>query len=179
LKVDIRKPPRWLGCQLPSVKFHFASDMKSKPFTCVLALLIAAAPALADEDLDERAVIEARQSALRDIGSAFKSINDELKKSAPALAKIRERALKIEQLAQHQARWFPEGTGQDAGVINAAKDEIWERPDEFAAAQQAMAAEIGKLVQVANGTDVGAIKKQAQALGRTCKGCHDKFREED
>jgi cytochrome c556 len=153
--------------------------MKSKPLSCVLALLLAAAPAAADEDIDERAVIEARQSALRDIGAAFKGINDELKKSSPALVKIREHALKIEQLAQHQGRWFPEGTGQDADVLNAAKDEIWERPDEFAAAQQAMTVEIGKLVQVSNGTDVGAVKKQAQALGRTCKSCHDKFREDD
>jgi cytochrome c556 len=146
---------------------------------CLLALSLCVGNTFADEDIDERAVIEARQSALRDIGSAFKGINDELKKSSPALAKIRDHALTIEQLSQRQASWFPEGTGQDADVINAAKDEIWERPDEFAAAQQAMTAEIKKLVQVSGGTDVGAIKKQAQALGRTCKSCHDKFREED
>lgn len=141
---------------------------------------LAASPLCAeDEEIDPRAVIEARQSSLRDIGEAFKGINDELKKSNPALAKIREQARLIDQLSKHQAKWFPEGTGQDADVINAAKDEIWEQPTEFKAGQVAMSAEAAKLAKIAAGNDVAAIKKQAQALGKTCKGCHDSFREED
>ena len=132
-----------------------------------------------DEEIDPRAVIEARQSSLRDIGEAFKGINDELKRSNPALAKIREQAQLIDQLSKHQAKWFPEGTGQDADVINAAKDEIWEQPAEFKAGQAAMSAEAAKLAKIAAGNDVVAIKKQAQTLGKTCKSCHDAFREED
>ena len=40
-------------------------------------------------------------------------------------------------------------------------------------------AQAAKLVKVANGGDVAAIKAQSQALGKTCKSCHDKFREEE
>lgn len=148
----------------------------------VVALLaVAATPVTAQEEdeIDARAVIESRQSALRDIGEAFKGINDELKKSNPALATIREHARAIDALSKHQTKWFPAGTGQDADVINAAKDEIWERQAEFKAGQTAMSAEAAKLAKVAAGNDIAAIKKQAQSLGRTCKSCHDDFREED
>ena len=154
--------------------------MNSLRFTFALSALVVFSPAPAqEEDIDVRAVIEARQSALRDIGEAFKGINDELKRSSPALAKIREHARLIDSMSKHQGKWFPEGTGQDADVINAAKDEIWERPTDFKAGQVAMSAEAAKLAKVAAGDDVGAIKKQTQALGKTCKGCHDQFREED
>lgn len=147
---------------------------------CFALLALASVPASAeDEDIDPRVVIESRQSALRDIGEAFKVINDALKKSNPALAKIREQAQLIESLSKHQAKWFPEGTGQDADVINAAKDEIWEQPEKFKAGQVAMSAEAAKLVKISAGDDLAAIKKQAQALGKTCKACHDTFREED
>jgi cytochrome c556 len=147
---------------------------------CFALLALATVPASAeDEDIDPRVVIESRQSALRDIGEAFKGINDALKKSNPALAKIREQAQLIESLSKHQAKWFPEGTGQDADVINAAKDEIWEQPEKFKAGQAAMSAAATKLVKIAAGDDLAAIKKQAQALGKTCKACHDTFREED
>ena len=158
------------------------SGLNMNSFRIAVALLaIGATPVIAqeEEDIDAKAVIESRQSALRDIGEAFKGIMDELKKSTPALASLREHAQVIDTLSKHQHKWFPEGTGQDADVINAAKNEIWERPAEFKAGQTAMSAEAAKLATVTAGTDLAAIKKQAQALGRTCKSCHDDFREED
>lgn len=152
--------------------------MKFPAMSCALLCAIAL-PAVADEDIDPRAVIEARQSALRDIGAAFKGINDELRKSKPALATIRERAQQIDQRWQRHEAWFPEGTGQDADIINAAKDDIWDEPTKFDAARQAMSAELAQLLTVVRGEDLGAIRKQTQTLARTCKGCHDRFREED
>lgn len=153
--------------------------MNSTRIALTIVALVATSVAAQEEDIDARVVIEGRQSSLRDIGEAFKGINDELKKSSPALPKIREHARLIDELSKHQNKWFPAGTGQDADVINAAKDEIWEDPAEFEAGQVAMSAEAAKLAKVAAGNDVGAIKKQARALGSTCKACHDRFREED
>jgi cytochrome c556 len=134
---------------------------------------------IADEDIDPQPVIEGRQSALRDIGAAFKGINDELKKSTPSLPVIRQYAQQIDQLSKHQGSWFPPGTGPDSDVITAAKAEIWQQPAQFKAAQAAFGEQATKLVKIAAGSEVAAIKSQWQALGRTCKGCHETFREED
>lgn len=133
----------------------------------------------ADEELDPQPIIEGRQSALRDIGAAFKGITDELKKAAPSLPSIRQHARQIDDLARYQYRWFPAGTGPESDVETAARPQIWKQPAEFKAAQAAFGEHVAKLAKVAEGSDLTAIKAQWQVLGKTCKGCHDKFREED
>lgn len=154
--------------------------MKSKVVMVTLALLTGAAHySLADEDFDPEPIIESRQAALRDIGGAFKGISDELKKPQPALATIRQYARQITELWQPHASWFPPGTGPDTEIEMTAKQEIWEAPAKFSAAQRAMTEQTAKLVQVSAGTDVSAIRAQWQAVGKTCKGCHDQYREDD
>lgn len=132
-----------------------------------------------EDDFDPQPVIEGRQSGLRDIGAAFKEISDELKKSSPSLPLIRQYARQIDDLSQQQKFWFPPGTGPESDIETAAKPEIWQQPAVFKAGQAEMTKQAAKLAQIAAGTDVGAIRAQWQALGKTCKGCHDKFREEE
>lgn len=134
---------------------------------------------VADEELDPQPIIEGRQSALRDIGAAFKAINDELKKSAPSLPLIRQNARQIDDLTKQQKFWFPTGTGPESDIETAAKPEIWKQPAEFKSLQADFGEHAAKLATVAAGSDVVAIKTQWQALGKTCKSCHDKYREED
>jgi cytochrome c556 len=144
-----------------------------------LGLITCVGIAIGQEDFDPRPVIEGRQSALRDIGAAFKAISDELKKPQPSLPVMRQYARQIEDLSQQQKFWFPPGTGPETELETAAKPLIWQRPAEFKAGQAALAEQAAKLAKVASGTDVKAIRAQWQTLGQTCKGCHDKFREED
>jgi cytochrome c556 len=132
-----------------------------------------------DEDFDPQPVIEGRQAALRDIGAAFKGINDELKKSQPVMPLIRQYASQIDDLVKGQRFWFPSGTGPETEIEMKAKPAIWQQPADFKAGQAALAEHAAKLAKVAAGADVAAIKAQTQALGRTCKSCHDKYREED
>lgn len=154
--------------------------MKSKIVSAsLLVVLSSAGIVLAQEDFDPEPVIEGRQAALRDIGSAFKNINDEFKKSAPSLGVIRQYANQIDDLAKQQRFWFPPGTGPETEIEMKAKAEIWKQPAQFKAGQVAMGENAAKLAKAAAGQDVAAIKAQVQALGRTCKSCHDKFREED
>jgi cytochrome c556 len=154
--------------------------MKLKSIVAVLLITAAANVCHAQEDdFDPEPVIEGRQSALRDIGGAFKGINDELKKSSPVLAVIRQYSQQIEDLSKQQKFWFPPGTGPETEIEMQAKPEIWKKPAEFKKGQDAMSEQAAKLTKVAAGSDVGAIKSQWQALGKTCKGCHDQFREED
>ncbi len=145
----------------------------------LIALAACTGIAFAQEDFDPQPIIEGRQSALRDIGAAFKGITDELRKSQPSLPLIRQYARQIEDLSQQQKFWFPPGTGPEADIETAAKPVIWERPAEFKAGQAAMGEQATKLAKIAGGDDLKAIRAQWQALGRTCKGCHDKFRAEE
>lgn len=145
----------------------------------MMAVSAIAGSVAADEEFDPEPVIEGRQSALRDIGAAFKGITDELKRPTPSLPIIRQYAHQIDDLSKHQQRWFPAGTGPESEIETAARPEIWKQPAEFKAAQKTFGEQALKLAQVADGNDLGAIKAQWQALGKTCKGCHEKFREKD
>jgi len=154
--------------------------MRSKIVLGFSVICVLGGVALAQEEhFDPEEVIGNRQAALREIGAAFKGITDELRKSQPMMALIRQYAKQIDDLAKQQHLWFPPGTGPESEIETAAKPEIWQKPAEFKAGQTAMAEQAAKLAQVAAGTDVKAIRAEWQALGRTCKSCHDKFREEE
>ena len=131
------------------------------------------------DEMDPQVVIEGRQANLRDLGAAFKAITDELKKSAPSLAIIRQYAGQVDALAQQQRFWFPRGSGPESEIETDAKPEIWSRTKEFADAQLALVTEAARLRDVAGGNDLEAIKSQQRAVAKTCKGCHEAFREEE
>jgi cytochrome c556 len=146
-----------------------------------LALCAAAsiAPVAADEAIEAASVaIQGRQANLRDLGAAYKGVTDELKKTQPSLALIRQYAAQIHDLAQQQGFWYPPGSGPESEIETEAKAEIWTRPKEFSKAAELMTRQAAKLQQVAAGSDAAAIKAQHQALGKACKQCHDVFREE-
>lgn len=138
-----------------------------------LAVTLAGGAALGQGAAD---VIKARQQGYKAQGAAFKTINDELKKGSPNVAVIQKSAKVLTDTATMQYRWFPKGSGPEAGVKTAAKPEIWSDPAGFTAAQKAFQAEANKLGQAAAKGDLGAIRPQVGATGRTCAGCHNKFR---
>src|SRR5262245_13241813 len=70
--------------------------------------------------------IEARQKSLKDMGAAFKTVNDQLKSSAPALDQIRPAVQTIKTHAAEIGTWFPKGTGPESGIETEALPKIWE-----------------------------------------------------
>jgi len=150
-----------------------------------VALVIGAAgagAALAHEDLGPvpntpaAHAAAARHQNFKQLGGAFKAINDELKKDAPDKAVVVANAAKMHTLASQLPSWFPKGSGAESQVKTAAKPEIWSDPAGFAAAAQRLQAETGKLQQFAAAGDLAAVKAQVPATGGACKNCHDKFR---
>ena len=80
-------------------------------------------------------------------------------------------------LAEIVPHVFPEGSGVSKSEALPA---IWENPDEFkeAVTQFVDAAnEMAKVAEAGKGNS-GAIGPAMNALGKSCKGCHDNFREE-
>lgn len=138
-----------------------------------LAVTLAGGAALGQAAAD---VIKARQQGYKAQGAAFKTINDEMKKGSPDIGAIRNAAKVIADTSKTQYRWFPRGSGPQAGVKTAAKPEIWTDAAGFTAAQKAFEAEAAKLNQAAAKGDLGAIRPQVGAVGKTCAGCHNKFR---
>lgn len=70
---------------------------------------------------------------------------------------------------------FPEGSAVED---SEALPEIWAKPDEFAAAVAKAADAMTALGEIAEGGDMQAIGKAFGSVGKTCKGCHESFREE-
>ena len=123
--------------------------------------------------------VKARQQNFKQLGAAFKTVLDELKKPSPDKAVLVANATKMNTLASQEASWFPAGSGAESGVKTGAKPEIWSDAAGFAAAVQRLQGETAKLQQAAAGGDLAAVRAQAQATGGACKNCHDKYRVPD
>jgi cytochrome c556 len=150
---------------------------KALRLACVAGVLLGASASLtfaAGESVE--AIIKARQTHLKDMGAAFKTVRDQTRTSEPDMAQVKSAAAVIAKSAAEIDTWFPKGSGPDSKFETDAKAEIWADPSAFATAAKALQAEAPKLQQLANANDVAGVKAQAGKLGATCKGCHDKFR---
>lgn len=143
---------------------------------CAAALALAGGAALAA--VNAKAVIETRESNFKSMGKAMKAMNEGLKAEAPDMAAITANASTIRGFAPKISTWFPKGTGPEAGVKTEAKAEIWTDPAGFAAAASRLEPEAAKLETLARAGDVAGARAQFRVVGGTCKGCHDKFRED-
>ncbi len=121
--------------------------------------------------------VKGRQQGLKSLGSAFKTIRDELKSSAPDSEKIKAAGAQIASAGRAIDGWFPAGTGPGSGVKTDAKAEIWSDPAGFRAAVDTFVREAAKSAEVfGTSSDSTAWNAAAASLGETCKGCHDKYR---
>ena len=132
-----------------------------------VGVLIAAQSAL---DLQK-----ARHDHYHELGDAFKTVRDQTRAGTPNMAKIKAAAQVINEASIDQGRWFPAGTGPEAGKTRALA-EIWARPEDFKAAQKVFSDAAPKLLAAANASDLNAVKSTYGDLGKACKNCHDTFR---
>ena len=121
-------------------------------------------------------VVRTRVAGLRELGAAFKSVNDGLRSSEPQTILLQQSARQIRNAANAMPGWFPRGSGPEAGVKTAAKPEIWSQAARFQAAQNAFIGQASQFQAAIGSGNVEAMRAKARALGATCKGCHDSFR---
>jgi len=120
-------------------------------------------------------IIKTRQQGLKDMGAAAKVIRDELKGTRD-LEKIKDASAKIQKTADEMANWFPSGSGPEAGVKTAAKPDIWSDPDGFSSARKALVEQSAKLAEAAKSGDAQAVGASFKNVGKSCGGCHEKFK---
>lgn len=123
--------------------------------------------------------IAARQAGYKQMGAAFKTINDQLRAGSPDTVAIAAASRRIGEISTAQFGWFPKGSGPEAGVKTRAKAAIWSDSARFAAAQKVLQTEAVKMQRLAAAKDVAGMRAQAKALGGACAGCHKPFRAEE
>ena len=124
------------------------------------------------------ALMKERHEGYERIGDAMKVISRELKGETPNLAPVRQNAAVIADLAPKVQGWFPVGSGPDVGKTEA-KAEIWAKPEDFAAKSRDFTQAAQAFQAAANGNDLAAIRSAHGNLGKSCKACHDLYREDE
>ncbi len=72
---------------------------------------------------------------------------------------------------------FTESTKDLKDVKTGALPAIWNEPAKFKEAQERLQSEVSKLVSVSRSGDEAAVKAQIGAVGKSCGGCHENFRQ--
>ncbi len=130
----------------------------------------------AEDDDPKKEAIGYRQSVMTIVGWNFKPMGAMVKGEKPFDAKAFARHAK--DLAAVTSVDILTGFPEDSdGEGSKAKAEIWLKWDDFKDKMGVMQREAAKLAEVAAGGDQEAMKKQFGATGKTCKGCHDDYKE--
>ena len=119
-----------------------------------------------------------RREAMKGNGAAMKAINEVLKNGGAA-ADLEKHASQLNDTAMKIGTLFPAGTDQPQGKDpgqTMAKAEIWQKPDEFAAALKKFQDESAMLQTAVAGGDMGVISAEFEKLGGVCGDCHKQFR---
>jgi cytochrome c556 len=149
--------------------------------SAVVATLLVPAVALlaqASEPANMKEFQKARHDHYHELGDAFKVVRDQSRSGKPDLAKVRTAAKVVSEAAAQQEKWFPAGSGPEAGKTQALP-EIWSKPAEFKAAMKLFSDNAPKLQAAADSGDAAAIKTAFGEVGKACKNCHEKFRAEE
>jgi cytochrome c556 len=144
--------------------------------TWIAAIVAAGVTATAAWAATPAETIAARQNNFKQMGRAFKGINDELKKDAPDIAVLRTNAGTLAQAAPRVHGGFPRGTGPEAGVKTAALPIIWQQGAQFRTKANDLVNATRGLQRAAAGGNVAQVKAAVPAVGGACKGCHDTFK---
>ena len=142
----------------------------------VLASL--AAGSVAAQVPADRAV-KYRQSALTVMSTSFgrigAHIKGDIKLDGAALA---SNAQVVELMSHYAFDGFIQGTPQPSTTGKGAKPDIWKEWDKFKKAQGDLQAATAKLSAAAKSGDDAAIKTAFGEAGKSCKACHDAYRDQ-
>lgn len=142
----------------------------------VAALMTPAVVMTAEPSVKE--LQHARHEHYEELGDAFKVVRDQTRSGKPDLTAIKTAAKKVNDASVNQERWFPAGSGPEAGKTDALPA-IWAKPADFKTAMKMFSEAAPKLHAAANAGDVAAIKTAFSDVGKACKNCHDQFRAKD
>ncbi|RMF17564.1 MAG: cytochrome c [Gammaproteobacteria bacterium] len=121
--------------------------------------------------------IVARKAVMRVIGLNFGPLGAMVKGKVPfnqEVFKANTQRLKLVSEMPVE-KYFPKGS--ETGKGTTVTQDVWNEWDEFEEGLKKWRMELSKLADVAQSGDEAAMRKQFAATAKTCKGCHDDFRE--
>jgi len=131
--------------------------------------------AMAHADATTTPAQKARHEHYEKLGDAFKAVRDNTKSDTPDWAALEKAAQTVVEASVNQQQWFAKGTGPEAGKTRALPV-IWEKTDDFTAAQKMLSDRAPKLLEAVKAKDLAGVKASFKELGGACKNCHDTFR---
>lgn len=123
---------------------------------------------------DGKDVIAFRTYLMESIGDNAKELNDKIK-----AGKIKEAKVNAQSIALHSTRipdLFPKGSTSET---SRAKDEIWQKWDEFVKASEEFRTNVDALGVAAGENKADEAKAQLKKVFANCKSCHTDFRKPD
>lgn len=143
-----------------------------------IAMLAAVATTIAGIGLavaSEQA-LEKREKLMKGFGANMKIVTQFVKEGTGTADDVAKAAAAIKADVAKIPDLFPAGTGVDDGVKTEARMEIWQDWDGFKAAATQLETTAGGLETAAKGGDKAAIEAAFGEVGKSCGGCHSKFR---
>lgn len=111
-----------------------------------------------------------RETIMKDFGNATKTMGGMVKDPATFNAE----GFKAAGAKLNQDAWSLFTADSKGG---RSKDEVWSKPDEYKAEIEKYKSAVVALNTTAQtATNADGVKTQFEAVGATCKSCHDKFR---
>lgn len=140
--------------------------------TICTGLLIAMPSFAADEE--ENPAAEYRHEVMETLGTNVAALVKVLTNKVDAPGHLQIQADSLSHLAKLIVDLFPEGS-QGGHALPL----IWEEPDQVKEAANAAAEATAALFTAAKSGDRSATMKAFRGVGESCKGCHERYKEED
>ena len=128
---------------------------------------IALCASASEEDRDYR------HETMEAVGAHMKSIAAILQEKVAHTRHLQVHADALAGLAKITPDIFPDGSQG-----GEALDLIWEEPDDFAETLNAFEESTAKFQEAVTSSDMDTIRTAVKVVGQSCKGCHDKYRED-
>ncbi len=149
--------------------------MKRGLVTSALVVALGATASSAFAQAKPEVLVKQRQAAMTLIGKYFGPLGGMAQGKVPYNAQVVQRnAGFLDNLSRMPWDGFDTTT---QGEKSRALPAIWKESDKFKEASSRLENETAKLYQVSRGGDEAAVKAQIGAVGKTCAGCHDNFRQ--
>lgn len=151
---------------------------KAVPAALALALtLLAFAGSAQAQQAKPEDLLKMRQGLMQAVKMQFGPVGAFAQGKGDLPADAAERAANLAMLARLSPMAWSKGT--EALPDSATKAEAFgAKAAQFQDGWKAAAAEAAKLADIARAGSPDAIKAQAAAVGKTCKGCHDEFKKD-
>jgi len=148
-----------------------------KKFTTLLAVLAGAAVAQsAFAQAKPEDAIRYRQAAFTVMAKHFSSLGAMANGKAPFDAKVAADDADVLSIVD-RLPFTAFGPGTDKGANTKAKPEVWQKTADFNQDADKMKTAMADLVTAARSGNLDAIKKAFGPTAKTCKSCHDGFKE--